>query len=250
LCKAETQVARSLSNLSRLGLVLKSKNQHCNTLGHTSRKKQFFFIKKMIKYFLYFDFLKLTRMRNKKSLLIGFTAIVLLASCTNNGKTADASKTNDSTGTATSAPNESAPKSTINVTITGGDMNGTYNAVCKEGCCSWGIAGDKVFGNQYSETGKGAKELSSVQLIVDDVTGNKSTKEFTLTVGFGDLLGKDSKSFNIDTRKGNNKGSGTLDLQYSGDKATVTIKGTSAEGPAIDLKMECNKVMNPNNMGQ
>ena len=191
-------------------------------------------------------------MRNKKSLLIGFAAIVLLASCNNSGKTTDASETTDSNSTKTtmSSSNESAAKSTIDVTITGGDMNGSYNAVCKEGCCSWGIAGDKVFGNQYSETGKGPKELSSVQLIVDDVTANKSTKEFTLTVSFGELFGKDSKSFNIDTRKGNSKGSGTLDLQYSGDKATVTIKGTSAEGPAIDLKMECNKVMNPNNLGQ
>ena len=190
-------------------------------------------------------------MRNKKSLLIGFTAIVLLASCNNSGKATNASKTTDSSGTiTTSSPNEPVAKSTINVTITGGDLDGSYTAVCKEGCCSWGIAGDKVFGNQYSETGKGPKELSSVQLIVDDVTGNKSTKEFTLTVGFGELFGKDSKSFNIDTKKGNNKGSGTLDLQYSDDKATVTIKGTSAEGPAIDLKMECNKVMNPNNVGQ
>jgi hypothetical protein len=189
-------------------------------------------------------------MRNKKSLLIGFIAIFLLASCNNSGKATDATKTTGSTGTATSPSNESATKSTINITIAGGDMNGEYTAVCKTGCCSWGIAGDKVFGNQYSETGKGPKELSSVQLIVDDVTGNKSTKEFTLTVGFGELFGKDSKSFNIDTRKGNAKGSGTLDLQYSGDKATVTIKGTSAEGPAIDLKMECNKVMTPNNIGQ
>lgn len=190
-------------------------------------------------------------MRNKRPLLFGFTAIILLASCNNSGTTTSSTKTNDSTGTTkAAASNESSAKSTINVTITGGDMNGTYNAVCKEGCCSWGIAGDKVFGNQYSETGKGPKELSSVQLIVDDVTGNKSTKEFTLTVSFGELFGKDSKSFNIDTRKGKNSGSGTLDLQYSGDKATVTIKGTSAEGPAIDLKMECNKVMTPNNIGQ
>jgi hypothetical protein len=42
LCEPETQVARSLSNLSRLGLVLKSKNQHCNTLGpHQSQKTIF-----------------------------------------------------------------------------------------------------------------------------------------------------------------------------------------------------------------
>jgi hypothetical protein len=190
-------------------------------------------------------------MQNKRSLLPGFIAIVLLASCNNNGKTADATKPTDSTGSTTAAATkESAVRSNIDVTITGGDMNGTYTAVCKDACCSWGIAGDNVFGNQYSETGKGAKELSSVQLIVDDVKGNKSTKEFTLTVSFGELFGKDSKSFNIDTRNGNKKGSGTLDLQYSGDKATVTIKGTSEEGPAIELKMECNKVMNPNNIGQ
>jgi hypothetical protein len=190
-------------------------------------------------------------MQIKKSLFVGFSALVLLSACNNNAKTADASKTPDSGAAKTNAAdNESAARSTINVTVSGGDMNGTYSAVCKTGCCSWGIAGDKVFGNQYSETGKGAKELSSVQLIVDDVTGNKSTTNFTLTVGFGDLLGKDSKSFNIDTRGGKNNGSGTLDLQYSGDKATVKIKGTSAEGPAIELTMECNKVTNSSNLGQ
>jgi hypothetical protein len=107
-----------------------------------------------------------------------------------------------------------------------------------------------MFGNQYSETGKAPKELSSVQLIVDDVTGNKSTKEFLVTVSFGELFGKDSKSFNIDTRKGNQKGSGTLDLQYGGEKAVVSIKGVSAEGPSIDLKMECSKVLTMQNIGQ
>lgn len=190
-------------------------------------------------------------MRNR-NLLTGFVALVLLASCNNNsGKSSESATSDSATETkTTNSTDGSAVRSTINVTITGGDMNGNYTADCKEACCSWGIAGDKVFGNQYSETGKGPKELSSVQLIVDDVTGNKSTKEFTLTVGFGELFGKDSKSFNIDTRNGKNKGSGDLDLQYSGDKAVVTIKGVSAEGPSIDLKMECNKVMNPNNLGQ
>jgi len=190
-------------------------------------------------------------MRNKKSLFIGLIAFVVFTSCNNSAKTSESSKTADSaSATNSTASNESSPRSTIDVTINGGDMNGSYSAVCKEGCCSWGIAGDKVFGNQYSETGKGAKELSSVQLIVDDVTGNKSTKEFTLTVGFGELFGKDSKSFNIDTRNGKSNGSGTLDLQYSGDKAVVTIKGVSAEGPAIDLKMECNHVTTASNLGQ
>ena len=191
-------------------------------------------------------------MQIKNFVFAGMTSVVLL-SCNDNK--ADASKegtTSDTTQTQSPTVNDnnSEVRANINVTITGGDMAGSYSSSCKEGCCSWGIAGENMFGNQYSETGKGPKELSSVQLIVDDVTGNKSTKEFLVTVSFGELFGKDSKSFNIDTRKGHQKGSGTLDLQYEGDKATVTIKGVSAEGPSIDLKMDCSKVMTTKNLGQ
>ena len=195
-------------------------------------------------------------MRNQKNLLYATIAFLLMSSCSNNNQqNAKANSSPDSTTTSAStnqpaSASAGAEKETINVTITGGDMAGSYSAVCKQGCCSWGIAGDKVFGNQYSETGKGPKELSSVQLIVDNVTGNTSTKEFTVTVSFGELFSSNGKSFNIDTRGGRNKGSGTLDLQYSGDKATVTIKGVSAEGPSIDLKMECNNVMTTKNIGQ
>lgn len=191
-------------------------------------------------------------MRNK-TLLYAAIAVLLATSCNNNAEQKsknESSADSASTSGTQSSSTSTAEKANINVTITGGDLAGTYSASCKEGCCSWGIAGENVFGNQYSETGKGPKELSSVQLIVNNVKGNTSTKEFTLTVGFGDLFGKDSKNFNIDTRDGKSRGSGTLDLQYSGDKATVTIKGVSAEGPSIDLKMECNKVMTTQNIGQ
>jgi hypothetical protein len=187
-------------------------------------------------------------MRNKFILLPGALAILFM-SC-NNSSSNNSNQSADSAKTETPSSNQSTERANIQVTITGGDMAGTYSAVCKDGCCSWGIAGDNVFGNQFSETDKGPKELSSVQLIVDDVTGNKSTNEFTLTVGFGELFGKNSKNFNIDTRNGHKKGSGSLDLQYSGDKATVTIKGVSEEGPSIDLKMECNKITTMKNLGQ
>ena len=194
-------------------------------------------------------------MQTKKDLLYAAAiALLLSTSCNNNtdrnSKTAGSPDSASTSNTQPSSSSTASEKASINVTITGGDMAGTYSATCKDGCCSWGIAGENVFGNQYSETGKGAKDLSSVQLIVDNVKGNTTTKEFTLTVGFGELFGKDTKTFNIDTRQGRSKGSGTLDLQYSGDKATVTIKGVSGEGPSIDLKMECNKVMTTKNLGQ
>lgn len=189
-------------------------------------------------------------MRNNKTLLFGAIAMLLLASCNNSTQQSKTANSSDSTNTGSVSSSESPGKPNINVTITGGDLAGSYSATCKDGCCSWGIAGENVFGNQYSETGKGPKELSSVQLIVDNVKGNTSTKEFTLTVSFGPLFSNGSKSFNIDTRKGKNKGSGTLDLQYSGDKATVTIKGVTAEGPSIDLNMQCDKVMTAKNLGK
>ena len=191
-------------------------------------------------------------MHNKTLLSLGVTAIIFLASCNGNkeNNASDATLPDSSQMETKTTKTDDAPvKANINVTVTGGDLDGSYSAVCRDGCCSWGIAGEKIFGNQYSETGKGPKELSSVQLIVDDVKDNKSTKEFTLTVSFGELFSDKGKSFNINTRQGKKEGSGTLDLQYSGNKAVVTIKGVSKEGPAIDLKMECNNVMSPTNMG-
>ena len=192
-------------------------------------------------------------MQIKNFVFTGIIAMVLL-SC-NDNKDAN---TNETTGSDTSESKSqtggdanSAVRANIDVTITGGDMAGNYSAECKDACCSWGLAGEDVFGNQYSETGKGAKELSSVQLVVAGVkNGKKSTKEFLVTVSFGELFGKDSKSFNIDTRPGHQEGSGTLDLEYDGQKAVVIIKGVSKEGPSIDLKMNCNKVITANNLGK
>ena len=186
-----------------------------------------------------------------KPIIYTLSAFLFLSACNSNKDekaNKDATQKTDEAKT-NNASTDKSKRASINVTITGGDMNGSYSAVCTDACCSWGIAGDNVFGNQYSENGKGPKELSSVQLIVDDVKqGNKSTNEFTVTVSFGELFGANSKSFNIDTRKGKNEGSGKLDLQYEGEKAVVSIRGASKEGPTIDLKMECHKVLTVSNL--
>lgn len=189
----------------------------------------------------------------KQSTLLLAATVLLLASCSDNTQQANATATTETTTEAPAADKpadntDKAVRSTIKVTIGSGDMAGTYEAQCREACTSYGIAGEKVLGNQYSEDGKGPRELSSVQLIVDDVTGDKKTDEFTVTVGFGELFGKTTKTYNINTRNGNQQGSGTLDLQYSGGKATVKIKGTSKEGVPLDLVIESNKVTTPENL--
>jgi hypothetical protein len=44
-------------------------------------------------------------------------------------------------------------KARLSVTLTGGEMAGAYSAACKEACNTWGIAGEHVYGNRYSENG-------------------------------------------------------------------------------------------------
>lgn len=192
-------------------------------------------------------------MLNKRLSTILLASVIFFSSCGGSDTKSSSEQSSSDSNQSPTAPagSDESDKASINFTIKGGGLDGTYNASCKSGCCSWGIAGENVFGNQYSETGKGAKELSSVQLIVDDVKqGSKSTKEFTVTVSFGELFSEEGKSFNINTRKGRSEGSGTLDLQYSGNTATVTIKGKSKEGPEIDLKLQCNNVLSPTNLVQ
>jgi hypothetical protein len=192
---------------------------------------------------------KNTQMKQIKLLSLS-TVLILLMSCGDNKKPGTPAEPGEKEEQPKPETSKTAgePRATIKLTLAGDEMAGTYEAVCKDACCSYGIAGDKIFGNQYSETGKGPKELSSVQLVVNDVTGNKTTNNFLVTVSFGELFGKDSKSYTINTDKGNTQGSGTLDLQYSPDKATVHIKGKSKEGAEIDLQMECHKIMTMNNL--
>lgn len=167
-----------------------------------------------------------------------------LAACGDN-KTADTTSSDtistQEAAPAVKAPVNKAPTATVHVVVTGGPHAGTYDAVCNTACCSYEIAGDNVFGNQYSETGKKPNELSSVQLVVEDVAGNKSTNEFLMTVSFGDML-KDMVSYTINTQKGKGEGSGTLDLRYANNQGTVQIKGKTKDGIGLEVTLNCNKV--------
>ena len=190
----------------------------------------------------------------KKQFGIALAAMVLLSACGNNGEdsnnSADTAQVNGSGDTKTKTGFEDKRRADIKLVVSGGDNAGTYNTVCRDACCSFAIAGEKTFGNQYSETGKGANELSSVQLVVENVTSGstKTTNEFLVTVSFGELFGENSKTYTINTQKGKGEGSGTVTVQYANDKAHVTLKGKTKEGVELDLDMECHKVINPNNL--
>ena len=189
-------------------------------------------------------------MLRKHLFFLGAT-VALLTACGDNKKTADAVP-NDSATSKVESPSASNKDvlSTIKVNIKNGELAGNYEAACREGCTSYGIAGEKVFGNQYSEAGKGPKELSSLQLIVDDVNGNKQTKEFTMTISFGELFSKEATNYNIHTREGKKEGSGTLDLNYSGDQAVVKINGKTKEGVDVEVQIDAHKVLTMKNLTQ
>jgi hypothetical protein len=81
---------------------------------------------------------------------------------------------------------------------------------------------------------------------VEDVTGDKTTNQFLVTVTIGDFLNPKSTSYTIDTRKkADEKGSGNIDLKYSNNKATVKLVGKTEDGVGIDLTMECFRVLTP-----
>ena len=200
----------------------------------------------------YIAWFKILTMLKRQFFLYCASALLLVA-CGENKQSAETSTANDSNATAKTEDNTSSNepvKSNIKVTIKDGPMAGTYEAECREGCTSYGLAGEKVLGNQYSETNKGPKELSSVQLIVDDVTGDKQTKEFTLTVSLGDWVNNKGTNFNINTRNGKAEGSGTADIKYGSEKAKVKIVGKSKEGPELEVEIDAVKLVTANNLGQ
>ena len=178
---------------------------------------------------------------------IALFLLATLAGCGDNKTsgsttTTTTSASGDNTAPAAATPSGKAPTAKVHVVVTGGQHEGTYDAVCPTACCSYEIAGDNIFGNQYSETGKKPNELSSVQLVVNDVTGNKTTSEFLITVSFGDMLKGDMVSYTINTQDGRKEGSGTLDLKYANNQGTVQIKGKTKEGVELDVTLNCNKV--------
>ncbi|HEU5325556.1 MAG TPA: hypothetical protein VFV59_06710 [Candidatus Limnocylindria bacterium] len=141
----------------------------------------------------------------------------------------------DGGGSAGDAGGDAA--ASVEVTITGGEFEGSYSGSVPDGGCSRGATGENTFGLQYSTTED--VELSSVQLIVNDADAAASgSDDFQTTFTFGDLL----NGTNVDLKPADGEGSGTVTLDDRGDTATITIEGETSDGVGIDATVECHSV--------
>lgn len=171
--------------------------------------------------------------------MILLAATLFLFAC-NNSSNNYANDTTNSDSSASSADENTSGQtaSVIKVTLTGGDNEGIYKVTSAEPTCSMGLTGKNSFGNQYSEDGKKDNELSSVQMIIDDVeAAKKGTDKFKITISFGKLF--QGKSYEIKE----NSGSGTATFSESGDIKTVTVEGKTKDGVGISATITCNSVI-------
>lgn len=124
------------------------------------------------------------------------------------------------------------------VTLAGGPNAGTHETSTDHAGCSTGLTGKNSFGVQISNPkDKDPKKLNSVQL---DLPDRSKANEFTMTVGFGPLIGR-TASYTINTRAG--KGNGSLALADNGTTANAKISGTTADGVKLEVAIECKTVM-------
>ncbi len=162
----------------------------------------------------------------------------LIVSCNSSSTKAD-NTSPDNAAVQPASATDNGKGTEITVNLTGGSNAGTYKVSSKESTCSMGLTGEKSFGNQYSETGKGEKELSSVQMIADNYgEAKKGTSNFNVQFGFGSLVNGSSYSLNPNK----NSGSGKLTITENGSAKIATVEGKTKDGVGIKAVITCKTV--------
>ena len=182
-----------------------------------------------------------------RAVVAALTVVIVAAACSSK-EAASADSTGPATATAQTATNSpaGAMMGKIHLDVTGGANAGSYDVDMKEGGCSYGLAGEKAWGNQYSTNTSDPKQLSSLQLIVPDAkAAAKGTTVFQMTAGFGPLFGKGQTSYDINTRPeaATKKGSGTVTVDDKGSTGHVTFDAKTAEGVGLKGTIDCASVM-------
>ena len=160
-------------------------------------------------------------------------------------KTDSASADSDGGTVDASSALSSAPQGKVHLEVTGGPHAGSYDAVMKDGGCSYGLAGEGAWGNQYSIESKDPKEFSSLQLVVPDTkAAANGTSAFQLTAAFGPLFGDGATSYDVNTTSnGRKRGSGKVTVDDKGSSGKVTFDAKTAEGVGLKGTIDCSSVM-------
>lgn len=180
-------------------------------------------------------------------LVAAFTLVTLVAACSKKEGAGDDSTATATTST-TAASDASSGGSTgkIHLEVSGGANAGTYDVEMKDGGCSYGLAGDKAWGNQYSINTNDPKQFSSLQLVVPDAKAAASgTKEFQMTAQFGPLFGSGGHSYDVNTRSNtaSKGGNGTVTVQDQGRTGEITFDAKTADGVGLKGTIDCASVM-------
>jgi hypothetical protein len=182
-----------------------------------------------------------------RTIFAALTVFTFVAACSSReGATADsAGAAATSTAAASDAPS-GEDKGKIHLEVSGGANAGTYDVDMKESGCSYGLAGETAWGNQYSIDTNDPKQFSSLQLVVPDTrAAANGTSEFQMTVQFGPLFGSGGASYDVNTRPTASKkgGSGTVTVQDQGSTGKVTFDAKTTDGVGLKGTIDCRSVV-------
>ena len=189
---------------------------------------------------------RLTPITHARTIVAVLTLLTFAAACAKKESATADSTGAPSSSAATSAAPSGAAKGKIHLEVSGGANAGTYDVEMKDGGCSYGLAGEKAWGNQYSIDSSDPKQFSSLQLIVPDAKAAASgTSTFQLTAQFGPLFGSGGHSYDVNTRPDASKkeGSGTVTVQDQGSTGKVTFDAKTADGVGLKGTIDCQSVL-------
>lgn len=137
-------------------------------------------------------------------------------------------------------------KGSVHLEVVGGPHAGSYDEKMIGTGCSYGLAGQGAWGNQYSVDTQDPKKFSSLQLIVPDAKGAAGgTSAFQMTVAFGPLFGSGGTSYDVNTRPDApaKTGSGRVTVEDHGSTGRVTFDGKTAQGVELKGTIDCKGVV-------
>jgi len=182
-----------------------------------------------------------------RALVGALACVTFVVACKGNEPaTGDSTVVASASGAAASEAAAGSSMGRIHLEVSGGANAGTYDVEMKDGGCSYGLAGDDVWGNQYSVDAKNPNQLSSLQLVVPNAkAASNGTSEFQLTAQFGPLFGEGGHSYDVNTQKhtASTSGSGTVTVQDQGKTGKVTFDVKTADGVGLKGTVDCQSVM-------